>query len=350
MKFIDLRSDTVTIPTEEMLDAMRNADAGDDVYDDDPTVRILEEKSAAMLGKEDAVFVPSGTFGNQLAIMTHTQRGDEVLIPEDNHIVLYEAGASAVLSGVQLRFLKKNSGWIEIDELSNLFRTEDIHHPRTGLVCTENAHTHGTAVNIENSKAVYAFANSLAVPVHLDGARIFNAAISIKKDVKNIAAYADSVMFCFSKGLCAPIGSAVTGTREFIKKARKNRKLMGGGMRQVGYIAAPCIIAIEKMVSRLEEDHKNAKYLAESLEKTGIFKTDQNRLNINMVFSRLKKESHDHAFFDEKRFIGFLYDNGIKINPSYDSEYRFVTHYYITREKIDIFIDLIKYYFEKKIF
>jgi threonine aldolase len=350
MEHIDLRSDTVTLPTEEMLDAMRNAKAGDDVYEDDPTAKMLEERSAAILGKEDSVFVPSGTFANQLAIMTHTLRGDEVLIPADNHIVLYEVGASAVLSGVVMRFLKKSSGIIDTGELQNLYRTEDIHHPRTGLICIENAHTQGTAIQVYNSKSVYEFADSKGVPVHLDGARIFNAAVALGTEAKNIAANADSVMFCFSKGLCAPVGSVLAGKREFIRRARKNRKLMGGGMRQVGYLAAACLVALEKITTRLEDDHKNAKYLASCLQDTDIFEIDKNRLDINMVFAKFKSGKDAIKSFNEDRFISFLLDNKIKINPMHGAEYRFVTHYYISRRNIDYFVEAITNYFNKEVF
>lgn len=348
MEYIDLRSDTVTVPTDEMLDAMRCAEVGDDVYGDDPTARLLEERSAEILGKEDAVFVPSGTFGNQLAIMTHTSRGDEVLISSDNHIVLYEVGAPAVLSGVQLRYLSKNSGIVDAGELARLFRTEDIHHPKTGLICIENAHTQGTAVDIANSNEVYDFAFSRNIPVHLDGARIFNAAVALGKDAKDIAKNADSVMFCFSKGLCAPVGSVLTGSRRFIKHARKNRKLMGGGMRQTGYIAAACLVALEKMICRLEEDHKNARYLASRLKDSAIFNVDESRLDINMVFAKLKKDIESNIDFNENKFISSLYDDRIKINPMHDSEYRFVTHYYISRQKIDYFVETIKKFFERE--
>jgi threonine aldolase len=347
MEFIDLRSDTVTMPTEEMLDAMRNAKAGDDVYGDDPTVSRLERRSAEILGKQEAVFVPSGTFGNQLAILTHTLRGDEVLIQEENHVVMHEVGASAVIAGVQLRFLSGTSGSIDIDELKRLYRSEDIHYPRTGLICMENPHSNGNIVPLENMRDVFDFAKSVNVPVHLDGARIFNAAAAMNIDAKEIADFADSVMVCFSKSLCAPIGSIVAGEKEFIKKARKNRKLMGGGMRQAGYIAAPCLISLEKMTVRLADDHKNAKYLAKLLEETGIFEVFNNRLDINMVFFKVKERTGFQRTFNEKLFMEHLFNNKIKINESYNGEFRFVTHYYITKDKIDYTLGIIKQFIEE---
>jgi threonine aldolase len=346
MKFIDFRSDTVTVPTEEMLDAMRHAEAGDDVYDDDPTVAELERRTAEILKKEDALFVPSGTFANQAALMTHTCRGDEVIIPHDNHIVMHEVGAPAVISGVQLRLLSRGlNGQIDMGELHSAYRTEDIHHPRTSLICMENAHSNGTVVPIKNIEEVSRFAASKNICTHLDGARIFNAAIALKIQASEIAGYFDSVMFCFSKGLCAPVGSILTGTKEYIKKARKNRKLMGGGMRQVGYIAAPCIVALEKMTERLEDDHKNAKYLAKKISEMSIFEVDPNKLDINMVFFRVR----GGVEFDDSSFVNYLLKNNIKINSVYDGYYRFVTHYYIDKDKIDFSADVINSYIGKNV-
>jgi len=342
MKWIDLRSDTVTEPTEEMLDAMRSAIVGDDVYEDDPTVKLLEKKSAAILGKESSLFIPTGTFGNQLALLTHTNRGDEVIIPGSNHIVLYEVGAASVISGVQLRTLKDNLGQINLNELESLHRRKNIHFPKTGLICMENAHTSGTVVPIENMVKVYNYAKSKNIPVHLDGARIFNASIALNLKPDIIAKYSDSVMFCFSKGLCSPIGSILAGGKAFIRKARRNRKLMGGGMRQTGYIAAACLISLDKMANRLNEDHKNAKYLAKQLKKMKIFGIIRNRLDINMVFFKL--EIRD---FNEKKFINYLKKYKIKINPSYYGEFRFVTHYWITKEKIEFLISIIKKYIKE---
>ncbi len=345
-EFIDLRSDTVTLPTEEMLDAMRTARAGDDVYDDDPTVRELEDRSSEILKKEDSLFVPSGTFGNQLALLTHTGRGDEVLIPEDNHIVLHEAGASAVIAGVQLRHLRGQNGIIDISELQKKYRTEDIHYPHTALICMENAHSNGTVVPLENMAEVYEFGKKYSIKTHLDGARIFNAAIALGKKPAEIAALADSVMFCFSKGLCAPIGSVVSGSKDFIKTAKKNRKIMGGGMRQVGYIAAPCIVALNKMTERLKQDHENARYLADKLERLRFFKVFKNRLDINMVFFQVNLTESKSIKFTDGNFTDYLYSKKIKINPSYEGQYRFVTHYYINREKIDYVVDAVKSYIE----
>ncbi|MBC8421413.1 MAG: low-specificity L-threonine aldolase [Actinobacteria bacterium] len=329
MRFIDLRSDTVTEPTPAMLKSMVDAVVGDDVYGDDPTVNKLQKVASKLLGKEDALFVPSGTFGNQLAILTHTSRGDEVVIPEDNHIVIHEVGAPQVISGVGLRLLNSDNGKIDLRELEKKFRSDDIHFPRTGLICTENAHSNGKVVPASNIKDVYSFSRKMGVPLHLDGARIFNASIKLEVEPFLITKYCDSVMVCLSKGLCSPVGSILAGSKEFINRARKNRKMMGGGMRQAGYLAAPGIISLEKMVKRLKEDHDSARYLADCIEETGYFKVDRNHLDINMVFC--KAVAGD---FDQNQMIEYLFKNMIKINPSSDGEFRFVTHYWIDRENI----------------
>jgi threonine aldolase len=343
MEYIDLRSDTVTEPTLEMLDAMHSAKVGDDVYGDDPTVNLLEEKAAEIMGKESALFVPTGTFGNQLAILTHTERGNEVIIPQSNHIVVHEVGASAVIAGVQLRTLNDNYGIPSMSDLKNAFRGNDIHFPRTGLVCLENAHSSGKVIPIEVLKEIFECSKNHNTPVHLDGARIFNAAQALKTEAAEIARYTDSVMFCLSKGLCSPIGSMLAGTKEFILKARKNRKLMGGGLRQAGYLAAAGLISIEKMASRLWEDHENARYLAGRMESLKNFNVLKNRLDINMVFFTI-----ENSDFNEDDFVSFLLAKKIKISPAEFGEYRFVTHYWINKKSIDFTIDSISSFFNSK--
>ena len=343
MKYIDFRSDTVTKPTREMLDAMYNAEVDDDVYEDDPTVKELQEKSSIILNKEAALFVPSGTFGNQLALMTHTKKGDEVIINYDNHIVLHEVAANVLIAAVQLRTIDEEMGIVNMKKLKSVFHDgKDIHSPRTGLICAENAHGSGKVIPLDNLRDVYQFSESKGIPVHLDGARIFNAATFLNIEPKEIAKYCDSVMFCLSKGLCAPIGSILAGEKKFIEKARKNRKLMGGGMRQVGYLAAAGLISLDKMVPRLKEDHINARYLAKKLEDSEIFKIKKDRLDINMIFYEVNYE-----FFNEDDFISFLFKNNIKINPRHNNEFRFVTHYWINKEKIDYFVEAVNSYKSK---
>jgi len=337
MKFIDLRSDTVTMPTDEMRQAIANAEVGDDVYQDDPTVNKLEKIAAEKVGKEAALFVPSGTFGNQLAIMTHTRRGNEVIVGKNNHIVVHEVGASAVISGVQLRTLEIVNGVMSPKDVLKAIRSDDIHEPETGLICVENAHGCGAVVPLSILKEIKEIAENHSIPVHMDGARIFNAAVSSGVNAKEIAACCDSVMFCLSKGLAAPAGSMVAGSKEFIDRARKNRKLMGGGMRQIGILAAAGIIALEKMTDRLAEDHKNAKYLAEELSKLPGVKVKRDRLDIDMVFFEMGED-----VIKESVLIKKLYEKNIKINGAEDGEYRFVTHIGVSKEDIDYVINCMK--------
>lgn len=337
MKFIDLRSDTVTVPTQAMKDAMYNAEVGDDVYGDDPTVNELEAFAAKLVGKEAALFVPSGTFGNQLAIMTHCRRGDEVIVGDDSHIVIHEVGASAVIAGVQLRTLRSNKGALDPVEVDAKIRGTDIHFPETGLICLENAHSLGTVISLENMRSIYAVGKSHTIPVHLDGARLFNAAAALGVDAKEITRYCDTVNFCLSKGLCAPIGSILAGTKEFIVRARKGRKLMGGGLRQAGFLAAAGLVALKEMVGRISEDHANAKYLAEELSKIPSIRVNLEDVHINMVF--FKAIETDKGL---DRLVQEFYNRGIKINPPEDGEFRFVTNYWISKADIDFVINTLK--------
>lgn len=335
--WIDLRSDTVTQPTEEMRQGMAQAEVGDDVYGDDPTVNRLELLASEMLGKEAALFVPSGTFGNQVAIMSHTHRGDEILVGEGCHILMHEVGGAAVLSGVQTRSFPTDLGDVTISHLEKMIRGRDIHFPTTGLICMENAHSSGTAIPLTTMQAVYHLAQSKGIPVHIDGARIFNAAAALSVDAREVAACGDSVNVCLSKGLGAPVGSILVGKQDFIVKARKNRKLMGGGLRQAGILAAAGIIALTKMVSRIGEDHKNARYLADRLEEIESCHVFRNRLDINMVFFTLPE-----AAISESALVAGLSNEGIKINGQEDGEYRFVTNYGVSAEDIDKVIAAMK--------
>lgn len=337
MKIIDLRSDTVTMPTNEMREAMAYAEVGDDVYGDDPTVRRLEELAAQVVGKEDALFVPSGTFGNQLAILTHTRRGDEVILEANSHIVMHEVGAAAVIAGVQLRTIEGDNGAMDSEAVERSIRDKDIHFPDTGLICVENAHSCGAVVSLENMIAIKNIAKTNGIPVHLDGARVFNAAEALKVDVKDVVKNCDSLMFCLSKGLCAPVGSILAGDKEFIEKARRNRKLMGGGLRQAGIIAAAGIIALEKMAKRLNVDHENCRYLAEKLDSLQGVTVKFDRNDINMVFFEM-----DDSIIEEKKFISKMLSKNIKINGQEDGEYRFVTNNDVSREDLDYVIEEMK--------
>lgn len=337
MRYIDLRSDTVTMPTEEMRISMANAPVGDDVYGDDPTVNELENLAAQIVGKEAALFVPSGTFGNQLALLTHTRRGDEVILEHNAHIVIHEVGGAAVIAGVQLRTVHGKNGAMDPRLVEKSIRPDDIHMPRTGLICVEEAHGCGAVVPIENLKAIKEISNRYNIPVHMDGARVFNAATALNVDVKEITENCDSVMFCLSKGLCAPVGSILAGSKAFIDVARKNRKLMGGGLRQAGILAAAGIIALEKMAARLHIDHDNAEYMARKLSEINGINVDFSRRDINMVFFTI-----DEGLVEDKVLVDSFLDAGIKINGIEDGEYRFVTNNGVTKEDIDFAINKLK--------
>ncbi len=333
MKILDFRSDTVTQPTGKMRQAMASARVGDDVYGDDPTLNELEALSAKILGKEAALFVPSGTFGNQVSILTHTKRGDEIIVGFDAHIVWHEVGGAAVISGVQTRTLNTDYGVYDMEELKNLIRGKDIHYPDTGLICMENAHGGGKVVPLAHMAEVYDLAQDRGIPVHLDGARLFNAATYLGVEAAEITRYCDSVNVCLSKGLGAPVGSVVAGSAAFIEKARKMRKLMGGGMRQAGILGAAGIIALTEMVDRLKEDHENAALLRERMAAFKGVEVDLARSHINMVFFKASEED-----FPSDRVVEGLLERGIKINGPEGGEWRFVTNKDIEREDIDTLI------------
>lgn len=337
MRFIDLRSDTVTVPTETMKKAMFEAEVGDDVYGDDPTVNELEAFAAKLTGKEAALFVPSGTFGNQLALLTHCKRGDEVIVGDDSHIVVHEVGAAAVIAGVQLRTLKSNKGELDPSEVESKIRGIDIHFPDTGLICLENAHSNGRVISLENMHSIYSVAKKHNLPVHLDGARLFNAATYLKVDVKEVTQYCDSVMFCLSKGLCAPVGSILAGSKEFISKARRGRKLMGGGLRQAGFLAAAGLVALKEMVSRLAEDHENALYMATELSKIPGIKVNIEDVHIDMVYFNVNGTG-----CNSDKLVQEFYNRGIKINPAENGEFRFVTNYWISRDDVLYAVNTLK--------
>lgn len=337
MSFIDLRSDTVTMPTQEMREAMYVAEVGDDVYGDDPTVLELEEYAAGILGKEASLFVPSGTFGNQLALLTHCKRGDEVILGDDCHIVAHEVGASSVIAGVQLRTLKSDRGELNPQEVELKIREDNIHYPETGLICLENAHSNGRVISLENMREIYDIASKGSIPVHLDGARLFGAAAYLGVDAKELTGCCDSVMICLSKGLCAPVGSMLAGDSRFIQKARKGRKLMGGGLRQAGFLAAAGLVALKKMRPRLAEDHENALLLGRELAKIPGIKVFSEDIHINMVFFDMSGTG-----FDPGRLAAEFYQRGIKINPPEDGIMRFVTHYWVGREEVLKVVKLTK--------
>ncbi|MEN6462112.1 MAG: low-specificity L-threonine aldolase [Syntrophomonas sp.] len=337
MSFIDLRSDTVTMPTDAMRKAMYEAEVGDDVYGDDPTMNELEEYAAQLAGKEAALFVPSGTFGNQLSLFTHCQRGNEVILGDDCHIVQHEVGAASVIAGVQLRTLNTNHGVLDPEEIENKIREEDLHFPVTGLICLENAYSNGQVIPLDNMARIHSIAQKHGIPIHLDGARLFNAATYLGTDATQLTQYCDSVMFCLSKGLCAPVGSMLAGSQEFVARARKKRKLMGGGLRQAGILAAAGLISLREMRKRLAEDHENALLLGKELSKLPGITVNQEDIQINMVFFDMSKT----GLSDETIVREFL-QKGIKINSSEGGLMRFVTHYWISQEDIRYVVETLK--------
>jgi len=337
LNYIDLRSDTVTAPTEEMRIAMYKAEVGDDVYLDDPTMIELETYAADLVGKEAALFVPSGTFGNQLSLMTHCRRGDEVILGDDCHIVMHEVGASSVIAGVQLRTITGFKGEFSAEQVEAKIRDNDIHFPSTGLISVENALSNGRTISLRTMKEIHTLAKSRWIPVHLDGARLFNAASYLNVDPKEITQYCDSVMFCLSKGLCAPVGSMVAGSKSFIARARKGRKLMGGGLRQSGFLAAAGLVALKKMRGRLDIDHKNALLVAYELSKIEGIKVRLEDIHINMVYFDMKET----GFSSDKLVKEFL-SKGIKINGEDGGEIRFVTNYWVSEEDIHYVIKSLK--------
>ncbi|WP_255988537.1 threonine aldolase family protein [Chitinolyticbacter albus] len=327
---IDLRSDTVTQPTPAMRQAMRDAAVGDDCYGDDPTVTRLEQQAAGLLGKAAALFVPSGTFGNQLALATHCQPGDEVILGDDCHIVQHEVGAAGLISGVQLRTLEGRLGVLDAEAIRRRIRVgDDIHIPRTGLICLENAHSNGRVIPLAAMRDAAAVAREHGVPLHLDGARIFNAATTLGVDAAEIAAETDTVMFCLSKGLAAPVGSLLAGPADFIARSRKRRKLLGGGLRQVGVLAAPGLIALNEMRLRLGEDHARARALAARLAALPGIALDPESVQINMVWFRFTE------VIDEAALMAALAAAGIKANPPEHGWMRLVTHWQIDDAAIE---------------
>lgn len=330
-RIIDLRSDTVTHPTDEMRAAMAAAPVGDDVYGDDPTVNRLQQMAAGILGKEAALFVPSGTMGNQLAIMAHTKRGDDVICLRHSHVYQHEAGAAPVLSGVTLNLVDSDDFMLHAGHITAQMRDpDDIHMPTTTLVCTENALAVGQAVPLDTCRETYGMAKSLGLNVHMDGARIFNAATALGCGVRDIAQYTDTVMFCLSKGLCAPVGSILAGPADFIERALRGRKLLGGAMRQAGILAAAGILGIEEMAGRLADDHQNAARMADGLDAIGKVSVKRQGIPINMVFFTLDMPTAFLAALPDR-----LWRQGILINPIELGEFRFVTHYGVTAQDVD---------------
>jgi threonine aldolase len=332
MKVIDLRSDTVTHPTPEMRKAMFEAEVGDDVYREDPTVNRLEAMAAGMMGKEAALFTTSGTQSNLIAVLTHTKHGDEIIVGDEAHIFWYEVGGAAVLGGVIMHTVPTdNCGRLNLDDIDRAIRGKDIHYPETTLLCLENTHNRcgGAVLMPDYTDEVCNLAHTRGLKVHLDGARIFNATIALGVPAWALAQNSDSVALCLSKGLSAPVGSLLCGSKDFVERARKFRKMLGGGMRQAGVIAAAGIVALETMVDRLAEDHSNARRLAQGLAGIEGITLAQDDIPTNIVMFHLSPE------LSVVEFVEGLDRAGIKIGLRDGRPFRAVTHRMVSSSDID---------------
>jgi threonine aldolase len=334
MEYIDLRSDTVTKPTPEMREAMAKAEVGDDVYGDDPTVNRLQEMAAEMTGHEAGLFVASGTMGNLAAVLAHCQRGDEVILGKDAHTYRYEAGGISVLGGVHsCQLPNQTDGSISLEDIESAIRSDDPHQPITRLIALENTHNRcgGTVQSVEYTRQVAEFAHGRGLKVHLDGARVFNAAAALGLPVKDLTGLVDSVTFCLSKGLSAPVGSVLCGNKDFIEKAHRARKILGGGMRQAGVLAAAGIVALEKMAPRLGEDHVRAHTLAEGLSENRGLVLDAGTPATNMVFMNLA----EHVTLSADDVADKMKDSGVLVGVAGARRFRLVTHCWIDDEGVE---------------
>jgi threonine aldolase len=328
MELIDLRSDTVTQPTPAMREAMAKAEVGDDVYGDDPTVNRLQEMAAALMGKEAALFVASGSMGNLTSIMAHCQRGDEVIVGNKAHTFLYEAAGTYVLGGLHSRQIQNlRDGSFDLDEVRAAVRPDDAHFPPSRLLCLENTHNRcgGGFQTLDFTQRVADLVHGLGLRVHLDGARIFNAAAALGRSARELAGPADSVSFCLSKGLCAPVGSLVCGTQDLVKRAHRIRKMVGGGMRQAGVLAAAGIVALEQMTDRLGEDHARARLLADGLRRNPGLTLEPDVPATNLVYVNLA----DGVSLSARSVTAKLKELGVLVGATSERGFRLVTHYWI---------------------
>jgi len=332
-RVIDFRSDTITQPTDEMRDAMHDAAVGDDVYGEDPTVNELQELAAKKTGMEAALFVPSGTMANEIAIGVHCPRSSEILVEKESHIVLYETAGPATLWGVQIRTLEGQRGVFTPRQVAEAVRdVGDVHEPRTAMVGIENTHNlaGGTVWTPAQTGAVAKVAHEGGLKVHVDGARLFNSAVAQDVPVARLVQGVDSVMFALSKGLSAPVGSVLCGPRDFIQEAVRVRKLLGGGMRQAGILAAAGIVAITKMADRLKDDHANLRRLAEGLAKVPGFRVDTEAVQTNILFVDVSGSGRN-----AKDLVAAWEKSGVRASALDARRIRFVTHRHITKEDVD---------------
>ena len=342
--FVDLRSDTLTLPTPEMREAMARAEVGDDVWGEDPTVQRLEAMAAARLGKEAGLFVASGTMGNLVSVVAHTRAGQEVVVDFDSHVYNNEVAGGTVVGNVQMHPVKTAHGFLTPEQVAEALRPANIHIPPTGLVCIENTHNRhgGTCCTPEDIAAVAAVAHAAGVPVHVDGARLFNAAVALRRDAREFARPADSVTFCLSKGLGAPVGSVVCGPAPFIERARRVRKMVGGGMRQAGVLAAAGVVALERMVERLAEDHANARRLAEALATRPGLTVDLASVQTNIVIVRVSRGDRTAAAAATADLVTGGAARKVKVHAMGPTAIRCVTHKDVDAEDIGRAIDAFR--------
>ncbi|MGB5745402.1 MAG: low-specificity L-threonine aldolase [Desulfobacterales bacterium] len=333
MRVVDLRSDTLTRPTAAMSRAMAEADVGDDVFGEDPTVNKLEQLAAHRMGKEAALFVASGTMGNLVSLLAHCGRGEEIILGSFAHTFYFEQGGSAAVGGIHPRTLPNQpDGTLVLSDIEGAIRADNVHFPRTRLIVLENTHNlcGGHPIDIDYMKAVGDVARRHGLKIHVDGARFFNAAAALDVPVAKLAADADSVSFCLSKGLAAPVGSVVCGNQDFISEARRARKILGGGMRQAGVLAAAGIVALNEMVDRLADDHANARKLAEGLAEMPGVSIDPGQIHTNIVYFEV-----DHKDMTVEELVKRLDDKGARMLPVGPGRIRAVTHYHISSDDID---------------
>ncbi len=333
MRIVDLRSDTLTHPTPAMRRAMAEAEVGDDVFGEDPTINGLEKMAAERLGKEAGLFVASGTMGNLVSLLAHCNRGDEIILGDNSHTFYSEQGGSAAIAGIHPRTLTNQpDGKLALKDIEASIRPDDIHHPRSHLIVLENTHNrrNGSPLDAAYMRSVKDLADKYKLKIHVDGARLFNAAVALGVDVRELVADADSVSFCLSKGLAAPVGSLICGTDDFIVKARRARKLLGGGMRQAGVLAAAGIVALTEMTDRLTEDHANAHELAEGLAEMPGLSIDPAMIKTNIVYFETTRED-----LLEDELVRRLDREGVKISAMGPRLLRAVTYYHISGEDIE---------------
>ncbi len=333
MRQVDLRSDTLTRPTPSMLQAMAEAQLGDDVFGEDPTINRLEEMAADRLGKEAAMFVASGTMGNLVSLLAHCGRGDEIILGSLSHTFFFEQGGSAAVGGIHPRTVaNRPDGTLALSEIEAAVRADNIHFPLTRLIVLENTHNlcGGHPLDIDYMQAVGDIARRHGLKIHVDGARLFNAAVALDVKVDQLAADADSVSFCLSKGLGAPVGSVVCGSRDFIFQARRARKVLGGGMRQAGVLAAAGIVALDGMVERLADDHANARKLADGLAEMPGLSIDPSLIKTDIVYFEVKRDD-----MTVEELVKKLAEQGVRMLPVGPGRIRAVTHYHITSDDID---------------